>query len=137
MKQIYLIYSILLLSIVGCTSESTCQNITIEKNITVEVIKEVNITQPPIIINNTVEVPDIECNKQRLKLITQLDYYSDSLDDCLRSNSTELNDDLEENLSDCIDDLDDLNDTMHDWIDDLNDTINHLRLRLNESNVSE
>ena len=134
----------ILIGLTGCSkpqSTQTCQNITIEKNntITVEVLKEVNITLPCIEkpINLTKELEYLSCAKDKLKLITQLDYTRSVLSDCVDSNSTEAYDDLKDNLSDCYHDMADLNETYLDDVKDMNKTIVRLRERLNESNVTE
>ena len=136
-KLIYILFTILLL---GCSvAEPSCQNITIEHNNTVEVIREVNISSPcePITIEKNISIPDITCQKERIKLITQLDYTRDILDDCMESNSTSNLEGLQQNYSNCLHDKSDLNTTYIHKINDLNNTVIRLRNRLNESNVTE
>lgn len=134
---------IILLTMLSCsktTPPETCQNITIEKNNTI--IQEVNITCPEckkvieyMAVN--ISVPDTSCNKKLLNCITQTDSYRDELDLCLDSNSTHYNNNLEENLSDCYHDFNEWNGTWRSIIGNMNNTIIHLRLRLNESNITE
>jgi hypothetical protein len=103
------------------------------------VIKEVNISSPcePIIIEKNIIVLDLTCEKERVKLITQLDYTRDNLYDCMRANSTIDLEDLQQNYTQCKHDISDWNSSCLNQISALNDTLIHLRIRLNESNVSE
>lgn len=145
MKLLIILLIWMMIGLAGCnvgvgdlTLKQPCQNITIEKNITVEVIKEINVTQ--WIQNITIvekNVTDLNCQKERIKIISQLDYTRDNLDDCMRANSTTINEDLQENLSNCYRDARNWNDTFLAQITNLNNTIIHLRNRLNESNVTE